>query len=111
MCIHYVVLDYEKDFVSVFDETASVVEWFTLGVYLNLMPCELERINLECHFNREGLAQMLSAWLKTGEATWLSLVCALSKMGQSHLASKIAENKGMCQHMCANFRVLLLASL
>ena len=83
-----------------FDETASVVQWYTFGLYLSVRPCELEIINLECRFNREGLARMLSAWLKTGEATWLSLVCALRKMGQSDLASKIARKKGMCVYVC-----------
>ena len=98
-CVH-VVLDHEKDFHAVYEETASVVQWFTLGVYLKLAHYELERIRVDYHFNHEGLQQMLSAWLRTGEATWISLVCALKKMGQSDLASKIARKKGVCVYMC-----------
>ena len=104
-----VVLDYEKDFFSVFEETASVVHWYTLGLYLRMMPSELERINLECHFNYEGLAQMLSVWLKTGHATWLTLVRALSKIGQNNLAIKIANKKGKCLCTHANISVMLYA--
>ena len=79
-----------------YEETASVVQWFTLGLYLKLAPSELERISVDYHFNHEGLQQMLGVWLKTGDATWHSLVCALKNMGQSDLASKIARKKGVC---------------
>ena len=106
----HVVLDYEKDFSSVYGEISTVVQWYTLGLYLKLLPYELERINLECHFNVEGLAQMLSAWLKTGVATWLSLVRALKKMGQSNLANKIAKKKGMCLCACVFPKMLVHCS-
>ena len=96
----HAVFDHEKDFHAVYEETASVVQWFTLDLYLRLAPSELERISVDYHFNREDLQQMLSAWLKTGEATWLSLVCELSKMGKSDLASKIARKKGVCVCVC-----------
>ena len=86
--------------LSVFHETSSVVQWYTLGLYLRLPPCELDRINVDYRFNRECLLQMLSTWLKTGTATWPSLVGALTKMGQSDLAKKIAKKKGVCVHVC-----------
>ena len=91
-----VVLDYKKDLFSVCEETASVVQWFTLGLYLKIAPYELERISVDYRFNREGLQRMLSAWLNTGAATWLSLVRALKKIGQSDLANQIAKKKGAC---------------
>ena len=64
----HIVLDHEKHFFAVCEETASVVQWFTLRLYLKIAPYELERISVDYRFNREGLQQMLSAWLKTGAA-------------------------------------------
>ena len=92
----HVVLDYEKDFHAVYEETASVAQWFTLGLYLRIAPSKLEQIKADYRFSHEGLQQVLSAWLKTGDATWLSLVCALKKMGHSDMASKIGRKKGTC---------------
>ena len=94
------VLEYERDFHSVYAETSGVVQWFALGSLLQV-PCnELDRINADYRFSHEGLVHVLSAWLKNGAATWFSLVRALRKMGQNDLASKIAMKK-RCG--CANF--------
>ena len=95
------VLDYQKDFSTVFAETNTVVEWYILGSFLNVTQDELKRIKADHPFNcRAGLLQMLSSWLKSGDATWFSLVHALRKMGQSDLASTIAMNKGVCVFVC-----------
>ena len=96
-----IVLDNEKDLLVVCKETVSVVQWFTLGLYLKIAPYELERISVDCSSNRERLQQMLSVWLKTGAATWLSLVCALKEIGQSDLANEIAKKKGVDMFVCA----------
>ena len=88
-----------------YKETVSVFQWFTLGVYLKIPPYKLEQISVTCRSNLKGLQQMLSAWLKTGAATWPSLVCALKKIGQSDLANEIAKKKGVCACMCVSVSV------
>ena len=91
----HIVLEYEEDFLSVFDETASVVEWFTLGLHLKLSPTELEVINADFRFqNKAARREMLARWLKTGNATWSCLFCALSKMGLRSLGKDIANRRG-----------------
>lgn len=90
----YVVLHYDEDFNAVFEETASVVQWYTLGLFLDVKPSKLERISFDYRFSQEGLVQMLGVWLKSGGASWPSLLRALMKMGQSDLARKIARKKG-----------------
>ena len=92
----YIALDYQQDFNSVYQETSRVVQWFSLGSFLKVTPYDLERINADYRFSHDGLVQVLSAWLISGDATWSSLVHALKKIGQSTLASKIARKKGMC---------------
>ena len=72
------------------------MQWVTLGLYLNIAPYKLERISVDSRSNLECLQQMLRVWLKTGAATWLSLVCALKKIGHSALANEIAKKKGVC---------------
>ena len=98
--LHTIVLQYEKDYFSVYEATSSVVQWYALGSLLKVAPCELERIDADYRFSHDGLVHMLSAWLKSGDATWLSLVHALRKIGQSVLASKIARDKGVCVCVC-----------
>ena len=89
-----IVLDYDEDLSAVYEETAEVVHWYTLGIFLHVVPSELERIAFDYRFSREGLQRMLSLWLKGGHATWSSLVCALNKMGEESLGCKIAAKKG-----------------
>ena len=91
----YIVLDYKADYLSVYHETASVVEWFTLGLYLNLSPTELEIINADFRFqSKPARREMLAVWLKTGKATWSRLIHALSQMGLRSLGEDIANRKG-----------------
>ena len=91
----HIVLDYNADFLSVFDETASVVEWFTLGLYLKLSPTKLELINADFPFqSKTARREMLAHWLKTGNATWSCLFRALSKIGLSSLGKDIANRRG-----------------
>ena len=105
-----IVLDPEKDFIAAFKETDRVVQWFTLGLYLKIPPYKLEQLSVECRFNNlKGLQKMLSAWLKTGAATWLSLVCALKKIGQSDLANEIAKKKGVCVDVCPKMLIFCTA--
>ena len=90
-----VVLDHEADYLSLYDETASVVEWFTLGLYLKLSPTELNIINADFRFqSKQARREMLAIWLKTGKATWSCLIRALSQMGLRSLGKDIANRKG-----------------
>ena len=96
ICILFsLVLDYGTDYLSVYDETASVTEWFTLGLYLNLPPAELEIINADYRFQtKQARRELLNLWLKTGNATWSNLIHALSKMGLRGLGKDIVIRKG-----------------
>ena len=90
------VLDYGADYLSVYDDTASVIEWYTLGLYLNLPSIELEIINTNYRFQcKEARREMLAVWLKTGSATWSCLIHALSKMGLRTLGKSIANRRGL----------------
>ena len=91
----YIVLSYDDDLNAVFEETATVIQWYSLGLFLDVNPNELDRINTDYRFSHEGLVQMLGVWLKSGRANWFSLVHALMKMGQSNLATRIARKKGV----------------
>ena len=102
MCL---VLDYKKDYSAVYAETSCVVEWFALGSLLEVMSYKLEQINADYRFSHDGLTQMLSAWLKSGRATWFSLVRALRKMGRCELATKIAMKKGVRAHASFPYKV------
>ena len=90
-----IVLDYGLDYLSVYDETSSVTEWFTLGLHLKVSPTELDIINADYHFQtKQARREMLSLWLKTGNATWSCLIRALSKMGLQTLGKNIVARKG-----------------
>ena len=87
-------LNYEADLLSVYEETSSVAEWFTLGLYLKLSPARLNIISADYRFSDEARQKMLSVWLQTGSATWSGLLRALSKMGLRSLGKEIANRKG-----------------
>ena len=89
-----IVLDPEADYFCVLDEIASVAEWFTLGLYLELPRAELEMIAADYHFSKEARSKMLHMWLQTGNATWSSLFHALIKMGLRTLGKNIANRRG-----------------
>ena len=105
LCFPHIVLNYKTDYLSVYHETASVVWWFTLGLYLKLSPTELDIINADFRFqSKPARREMLAVWLKTGNATWSCLFRALSKMGLRSLGKEIANRKGclMIFVNCAN---------
>ena len=90
----YIVLDPEVDYLSVLDEVTSVVEWFTLGLYLKLPRYKLEIIAADYHFSIEARSKMLHVWLQTGNATWSSLFGALIKLGMRDVGKNIAKRRG-----------------
>ena len=94
LCFSLIVLDDEADYLSVFHETESVIEWFTLGLYLNLPLTKLKKIDADYRFNEERRREMLAVWIKTGTATWSTLFCALNKMGLRSLGKDIANRRG-----------------
>ena len=89
------VLDYGADYSFVYEETASVTEWFTLGLYLNILLTKLDIINADYRFQTEhARREMLAVWLKSGNATFSSLCHALIKMGMRTLGNNIANRRG-----------------
>ena len=67
----------------------SVVDWFTLGVKLELEDHELRTIEQNYRGDRCKL-EMLSRWLRSGKPpTWKALADALHLMGEHAVASKI----------------------
>ena len=70
----------------------SVVDWFTLGVKLELEDHELRTIeqNYRGDGNERCKLEMLSRWLRSGKPpTWKALADALHLMGEHAVASKI----------------------
>ena len=67
----------------------SVVDWFTLGVKLELEDHELRTIEQNYRGDRCKL-EMLSRWLRSGKPpTWKALTDALHLMGEHAAALKI----------------------
>ena len=75
-------------------ELETVDHWFSLGFYLNIPMVELERLKLTHGYRKEGVREMLQAWLITGEASYSTLVDALVGIGMLSLARKIAVKYG-----------------
>ena len=70
----------------------SVVDWFTLGVKLELEDHELRTIerNYRGDGNERCKSEMLSRWLRSTKLpTWKAIVDALQQMGEQAAASKI----------------------
>ena len=76
------------------NELETVDHWFSLGFYLNIPMLELERLKLTYGYRKEGMYEMLQAWLKTGETSYATLVDALVGIGMLSLARKIAVKYG-----------------
>ena len=90
----HIVLDYNEDLSAVYEATVDVDQWYTLGLFLNVKPSELNKVNRDYHFSDEALQRMLGIWLRSGQATWSSLISALFKMGERKLAIRIAKKRG-----------------
>ena len=69
-----------------------MVEWFTLGLYLQLAYEELETIEKNYPGDMKRCRQkMLNSWISSGNATWSVLGKVLRKMNEGAVAEKIEE--------------------
>ena len=73
-------------------ELTAVIDWFSLGLNLNLEKYELDKIQLD--HDRQGndrqRLEMLDKWLRcTPCATWGDVVRALEQMGENSVAENI----------------------
>ena len=74
----------------------DAVEWFLLGIYLDIPESDLEKIKYEnpCSVT-DCKREMLSTWLRRNpQPTWAVIVTALSDIGRRSLAYKIALKYG-----------------
>ena len=71
----------------------QTVKWFDLGLYLGLIPDDLEIIEDNYPQDAERrLRECLAKWLrKDSEATWDKLAIAVAKLGQTSVAAYISE--------------------
>ena len=70
--------------------------WHQLGLYLGLYSNTLDAIKLDYRECKQCFIQCMSAWLRGEDKvkdkdgpSWLSLVSALDKMGDYHIATNI----------------------
>ena len=69
-----------------------VSDWHTLGIQLDLTPCQLNNIHLTCHAHGVDRlkTEMFDVWLKSSpSASWTDLVTALRAMGLDSVASNV----------------------
>ena len=91
-----------KDLDDVIEELLSPAnqfhysDWYQLGLYLGLYSNRLDAINKDHKECKQCFIQCMSAWLRgednakdKGGPSWLSLVVALDKMGDYHIATNI----------------------
>ena len=73
-----------------------MVEWFLLGIYLDIPESDLEKIKYENQWNvSDCKREMLSTWLRRNpQPTWATIVNTLTDIGRMSLAYKIALKYG-----------------
>ena len=68
-----------------------MVDWFHLGLYLNVPVHELQTIKADNGQTKDCRSTMLIQWMKQSkQATWAAVVTALLKIGMRGLAETIA---------------------
>lgn len=76
-------------------ELESVTNWFLLGLSLGISEGQLHEFETQqcVEYIR---VQLLSEWIRRdSEATWLEVVTALEKIGESKLARNIEAKHGL----------------
>lgn len=75
-----------------------VVEWFRLGVHLEIPETDLLTIRKDHRDQTEECRlEMLIKWGELEKRTWSKLVKALVSIDRKVLANKIAKKYGMCE--------------
>lgn len=86
--------------INMISELHTVVDWFHLGLNLEVPKHELLKIEADFSGSYSGKTErckieMLNWWLKnTEQKTWLDIVRALVRIQMTGLAQKIAERYG-----------------
>ena len=74
----------------------EVVDWFHLGLYLEVPEHELKMIRCDYPDVKRRKTQALSVWMKMKEASWSQIVRALVGIRMKTLARHIATKYGKC---------------
>ena len=76
------------------EELVNVVDWFHLGIYLDVPHSELMKIRYDYPDVDQRKTQALSVWLKMKEGSWSEIVRALISIKMKPLATHIAMKYG-----------------
>ena len=87
------------------EELVEVVDWFHLGLYLEVPEHELKEIRCDYPDVKQRKTQALSVWMKMKEASWSQIVRALVAIRMKTLARHIATKYGKCTYEYAVFSV------
>lgn len=79
---------------SLVEELATVVNWFHLGLYLNVPHSELMKIRYDYPDVDQRKTQVLSVWMKIKKGSWSDIVNALIGIRMKTLAMHIATKYG-----------------
>ena len=81
-------------------ELSSVVDWFHLGVSLEVPEAELHKMEADHRKTDRCKIEMLDWWTRNGEQPkWSAIVTALVGIGMKVLAQKIAIKYGIHNHL------------
>ena len=79
-----------KDVAKVLKELEDIIEWYSLGTYLEVASSALGVIERENITIKLRMIKMLEHWLRTGRGcSWRKLVEALYQMGELTVADNI----------------------
>ena len=78
------------------EELVEVVDWFHLGLYLEIPEHELKVIRCDYPDVKQRKTQALSVWMKMKDASWSQIVRALVAIRMKSLARHIATKYGKC---------------
>lgn len=83
--------DSEADLLDLQRELKPVVEWFSLGVQLEIPESDLLTIRKDHRDTVDCRLQMLLKWGQMEKRTWSKLVIALANIDRKFLADKLAK--------------------
>ena len=83
-----------KDIAKVLKELEQIIDWYSLGTYLEVEVHILDTIERENNTIKLRMIKMLQHWLRTGRGcSWRKLVEALYQMGQLAVADNIRRRQ------------------
>ena len=83
-----------KDVGKVLKELEQIIDWYSLGTYLEVEAHILDAIERENITIKLRMIKMLQHWLRTGRGcSWRKLVEALYLMGQPAVADSIRRKQ------------------